>query len=471
LAIALDEVRMKQYPRLTASRINASASPEHDVWLSDAGGWRGLGQLLVRITPRGTRHFYFRYTSDGRRKTISLGRYSRNRASGFLTLTEARDMASQLSSSISAPSSIRPGASIALGPASPTNIEVHSSGGWAPGPRGAVDPHAQTENAGSAVRLTLTELCQIYIQWLKDCGKESWRDLRNLMKPVTTSELGTRFASEVSAAEISKLLRKMVEQGKGRSAQKVRSVLHTAYTRALGAELSPTSSGEAIDPSIRFNPISGIPSMSEFSKPRRRALNKSELREFWRRLSIDGTQDFQPLAVSALRLDILLGGQRYAQLRRVKLADVDLDAGTILLMDPKGQRTHARAHLLPLCVLAKREVERLVRRSQDMGSTYLLAGSSPKTSISDVTISKHVREISIDMISEGQSSSRFQFSDLRRTAETTLASLGVHKDIRAQLQSHGISGVQAKHYDMYDYMKEKAESLQMWEDFLTNLLD
>jgi hypothetical protein len=33
--------------------------------------------------------------------------------------------------------------------------------------------------------------------------------------------------------------------------------------------------------------------------------------------------------------------------------------------------------------------------------------------------------------------------------------MGVSRDIRAQLLSHGISGVQAQHYDRHDYLKEK----------------
>ena len=50
----------------------------------------------------------------------------------------------------------------------------------------------------------------------------------------------------------------------------------------------------------------------------------------------------------------------------------------------------------------------------------------------------------------------FQLRDLRRTCETMLAGLGVSSDIRAQLQSHGLGGVQNRHYDRHDYAPEKA---------------
>ena len=49
------------------------------------------------------------------------------------------------------------------------------------------------------------------------------------------------------------------------------------------------------------------------------------------------------------------------------------------------------------------------------------------------------------------------------TKQAPLSTSGVHKDIRAQLLSHGISGVQAAHYDRYEYFKEKQETLVAWE--------
>lgn len=47
-----------------------------------------------------------------------------------------------------------------------------------------------------------------------------------------------------------------------------------------------------------------------------------------------------------------------------------------------------------------------------------------------------------------------------------LAGLGISRDIRAQLLSHGISGVQAAHYDRHEYTKEKRSALVKWERHL-----
>jgi hypothetical protein len=38
---------------------------------------------------------------------------------------------------------------------------------------------------------------------------------------------------------------------------------------------------------------------------------------------------------------------------------------------------------------------------------------------------------------------------------------GVSREIRGQLQSHGLTGVQARHYDGHDYMPEKLQALEL----------
>jgi len=63
--------------------------------------------------------------------------------------------------------------------------------------------------------------------------------------------------------------------------------------------------------------------------------------------------------------------------------------------------------------------------------------------------------------------SRFSYADIRRTAETEMASLRVSRDIRSQIQSHGLRGVQENHYDMWEYIEQKIEVLTMWYEHLT----
>ena len=60
----------------------------------------------------------------------------------------------------------------------------------------------------------------------------------------------------------------------------------------------------------------------------------------------------------------------------------------------------------------------------------------------------------------------FDVRDIRRTVETMLAGLKISRDVRAQLLSHGLSGVQQQHYDRHTYIDEKRAALITWERHL-----
>ncbi len=53
----------------------------------------------------------------------------------------------------------------------------------------------------------------------------------------------------------------------------------------------------------------------------------------------------------------------------------------------------------------------------------------------------------------------FQLKRIRSGVETLLAANGFSREIRGHLQSHGLTGVQARHYDGHDYMPEKLRAI------------
>ena len=168
----------------------------------------------------------------------------------------------------------------------------------------------------------------------------------------------------------------------------------------------------------------------------------------------------------ALRLLLFLGGQRPMQLLRVTPADIDLKVGTITLYDGKGSRREPRRHVLPLVKQASEILERrLVRANVGMP----LFSTDDRTTMRHETLSVIVGEISAEMLKAKQAREDFELRDLRRTAETMLASLKVPSDVRAQLLSHGLGGVQNRHYDHHDYALEKKQALERWARHLTTL--
>jgi hypothetical protein len=55
----------------------------------------------------------------------------------------------------------------------------------------------------------------------------------------------------------------------------------------------------------------------------------------------------------------------------------------------------------------------------------------------------------------------FKLKRIRSGVETLLAANGISREIRGHLQSHGLTGVQARHYDGHDYMPEKRKALEV----------
>ncbi|MBA4143717.1 MAG: hypothetical protein H0X43_12130 [Nitrosospira sp.] len=73
------------------------------------------------------------------------------------------------------------------------------------------------------------------------------------------------------------------------------------------------------------------------------------MQAYWRRL--DGIKS-EPIR-AALKLALLLGGQRTTQLLRLRSVDVDLQSGILRLYDSKGRRRKPRIHervMLESCV-------------------------------------------------------------------------------------------------------------------------
>lgn len=103
---------------------------------------------------------------------------------------------------------------------------------------------------------------------------------------------------------------------------------------------------------------------------------------------------------------------------------------------------------------------RLIARAEAKGSP-LLFSTYGQTQLADTTPGKRAAEIGAAVTGEP-----FDLRDIRRTCETMLASMGISRDTRAQLLSHGLSGVQVSHYDRHAYTDEKRAALMAWESRL-----
>lgn len=258
------------------------------------------------------------------------------------------------------------------------------------------------------------------------------------------------------------MLRHAREKGLKRSVNKLRSYLMAAFNLPLLAQSDVDLALSVKDDfGLSANPVSATRRIRKFEIARDRVMSDEEIRGLWK--ALDGAK---PLVRDVVRLALILGGQRIEQLLRVSAADIDLVAGTVRLLDPKGHRSQPRVHLLPVPAEAKPIIEALIKKNPKAPSIFSISGDSvPHLADVSRAVSGIAATLHGDQVGE-----RFCLRDVRRTCETRLAALKVSKDKRAQLQSHGLGGVQDRHYDRYSYMDEKAEALVLWNKHLSEIL-
>ena len=303
----------------------------------------------------------------------------------------------------------------------------------------------------SRKRYTLEALCTAYVDYLRAGGKiKSATDTKSAFKVHVIAawpDYANTPAREISGNQIAAIVRKVLETGKDRTAGILRNYLTAAFNAARRAPFDPKLPSALIAFEITANPAELVPTIPV--NRGNRALSIDELKGYMAELGDD-------TAGLALQVALFSGGQRIAQLLRTKVSDFDQETNTLRLWDIKGKRAHPREHLIPLGPKATSIVKSLIgKRTSAVDSVF---------GIQEQTAGNRVTKISAAM-----GGATFTLRDIRRTVETQLAGMGIHKDTRAQLLSHGISGVQAAHYDRYEYFTEKQNALIAWEQRLDEI--
>lgn len=429
---------------ITAREIDAATSRAraggNDIWLTDPGA-RGQGRFTIRCTPAGARVCMYRYTRrDGTRDIIKVADYDPRGVAG-MTLHEARERSGEMARLADASGDLR------------AALYAKSVA------RAAAAEAAEAERR-RAEQGSLAALFGVYVATLK--GRQSHYDAQSLFRlhvsePFPT--LAAQPAARVKAEDLRDALARLIEAGKGRTAAKLRAYLRAAFGLAMRAGLDPTLPEALTAFGVEINPADRLPSLAQFSKALDRTLTLPELRSFWLRV-----KRLPPTpARDAVLACMYLGGQRPAQLLRLTPRAVDLSGATLTLLDPKGRNRHAkpRRHVLPIHDELMPVIRRRLAETEDIDSPVFT--SNGRVALRKETVAALVKEIERTMQAAGElQRGSFSLRDLRRTAETHLAAAGVSSDVRAQLQSHGLGGIQTRHYDRHDYMPEKREALALW---------
>ncbi len=297
---------------------------------------------------------------------------------------------------------------------------------------------------------TLDKLMDVYVAHLKLQGRRSHVDARQIFDRHVIDvwpKLASSPASELTPDQVIDMLRRLIESGKGRTANKLRSYLRAAYQCALDVRLVAAIPIAFRVFDVQTNPVAQTRRSPQFDRADKRPFTLPELRAYWKLIA-----NVPGLRAAALRLHLLTGGQRVEQLVRLRRADINGSA--IQLYDLKGRPGQgARPYSLPLIPVAQAALQEIASREGE--GEYAISTTGGKRPISVRTLAGWANGFVGDAIVG------FQLKRIRSGIETLLAASGVSREVRGHLQSHGLTGVQVRHYDGHDYMPEKRRALDV----------
>jgi len=417
-----------------------------DVWLTDSMG-RGAGALVGRITPAGERLFYFRHTdATGARRLLPVGAYHA-KGDGGLTLVQARDRARDLS---------------AVYRSGIKNLQEHFQRLDEDRRRAKeaarlaaeeADREAREAADAAARRLTVR---QVFEQWqrvelapqvLADGTRTGRKDggewVKQAFERRVFPKLGNVHAEEVKRADLLAILDDAKADGRRRTANVLLADLRQMFRFAAEREI------------VQRNPLEGIKRASIGGKDteRDRVLSDDELCSLWRAVP---QARMAPRSALAVWL-ILATGTRVGEAMGARWEHIDLQARTWYLPDTKNQRDHT----IHLSDFAARQFTALaaLRELGDDGKPvpWVFPATDRAEAVCIKSFGKQLadrqREADAHMSNRTKATNslalpggKWTAHDLRRTAATLMARLGVSTDVIDECLNHKLQSKVARVY-------------------------
>jgi len=269
---------------------------------------------------------------------------------------------------------------------------------------------------------------------------------RTLTKNVKQTLLGSRPIAEITSYEIRRHVRAIAKSTPSQG----NHVL--VYLKAM--------LGWAVDEvMIDRNPAIGVKLPAQRIE-RERTLDDNEIQLFWRACEDAG----YPFGTHARLL--LLAGQRRDEVAQMTWAELNPD--NTLWTLPSSRTKNGRAHLVHLAPLAKEILDATPRHSR-----WVFSSGMRGTDVAISSFSKSRLRIAAAMQRQCDAEiERWTLHDLRRTAATGMASIGIAPHVIDRILNHSsgmIRGV-AKIYNRFEYLADRAAALEAWARHIEGLM-
>jgi integrase len=309
-----------------------------------------------------------------------------------------------------------------------------------------IDPGATMVNLNRENRLapTVEVLALEYIEkWAKP-RKRSWEEDERMLTKDVIPYLGKQKAKNVSRRDIVMLLDKVLERGSPIAANRTLAVVRRMFNFAVERDIIPNT------------PCYGFKAPTKENR-RDRVLSFDEIKSFWQGLNNASMSELSRLA---LKLQ-LVTAQRKGEIVSSEWTEFDLTDGWWTI--PANKAKNGNAHRVPLSKLALKILQQVKKESGD--SKWLFPAPNSDKHITPESIDHAIRR-SGDAF---KNIKHFTPHDLRRTAASSMTSIGISRLVVSKLLNHVENSVTAI-YDRHSYDKEKKRAMEIWGTKLKSII-
>lgn len=394
---------------LTDTKIKSLKPKERLYKVSDRDG------LYVAVAKSGTVSFRYDYRINGRRETLTIGRYG----AGGISLAEARDKLNEAKKMLE---------------------------------RG-LSPAMKKQEGKSSLR-TASSFSDYAALWSKQWKvAESTRNLRlAILEKELIPVFGKKLLPEITHIKLFEECEKVRDRGAPSTALTMRNLMGKIFRFAQDRGYEGDNPAERI-------PARAIATF----EPRSRALTEKEIGVFFNAIERTGTSKTIILALKFVLLTMI----RKSEFRLATPDMIDWEDKTLTL--PASLMKMNKAHRV---FLSSQACEILVNfHNLFEGATYIHPGRfSNREPLSEAALNAAIRHTRALLEKEGKPMDRFSVHDLRRTASTLLHEREFNTDWIEKCLAHEQRNVRSV-YNKAEYATQRRDMLQQWADMVDGWIE
>lgn len=377
--------------------------PESD-WLEKIEA-SGLG---VRVTPSGNKSWFYRFTLNGKRSKMSLGKYPE------ISLKEARELLFQTQ-------------------------KLKENG---------INPIEHQKQEKLKTQNTIELVVRAWYEGYIEKNRKQPSQIKQQIEADIIPLLGDKNPEQLHPRDITRALDAIVNRGSPVHANKVLSTLKQAFNYAV-------SRGD-----MSTNPASGIRArdIGGLEKPRERYLTPDEIKTLWHFLESDASKI--SLSIRAAIKIILLTGVRTGEILLATWDEINFEQS--LWTIPANHNKNGLVMKIHLTPLAKKLFKTL---GEQCTSNFIISNFKNGESLSDKAIAKAVKRIQ-----ERVAIPQWTPHDLRRTFATLMGeALHIDPVVVEKCLGHKMPKIMAT-YNRNEMLLQRQEALEKWSSFIENLI-